>query len=229
MEIGSPEWLALIESGAAAMGLSVSPSQARLFARHAEVLLDWNKATNLTAITTPEAVAVKHFLDALMPSRHIPSGSVTLDIGSGGGFPGIPLKIMDPSLSVTLIDTVRKKVSFLNYLIRVLGLQDISAHHIRAEALAMQHPMAGAFDVIVCRALTALDGFIRMARPLLKSDGLLIAMKGEISEKEIIAAEALIADGNDAGNIFIDVVHYTLPVLALPRRLYLIRPSGVPL
>jgi len=226
MEIGSPDWLTLIESGAAAMGLSVSPPQARLLARHAEALMAWNRTTNLTAITAPEAVAVKHFLDALMPSRYISTRSALLDIGSGGGFPGIPLKIIDPSLTVTLIDSVRKKVSFLNYLIRTLGLQGISAHHIRAEALAMQRPMAGTFDVIVCRALTALDGFIRMARPLLKSGGLMIAMKGNISNKELEAAETLLSSGNEAESIIVDAVHYTLPFLALPRRLYLIRTPG---
>ena len=101
-------------------------------------------------------------------SRRRPS---VLDIGSGGGFPGIPLKIMDPSLSVTLIDGVRKKASFLGYVIRTLGLSGIEARHIRAEALATLPGMARGFDVIVCRALTALADFIRMARPLLDAGG----------------------------------------------------------
>jgi 16S rRNA (guanine527-N7)-methyltransferase len=216
MEIGSRAWRQLIKDGAAAMGLTVSPEQAGLFARHAEALLAWNRTTNLTAITAPEAVAVKHFLDAIVPSRYVPPGSAVLDIGSGGGFPGIPIKIMDPSLSVTLIDSVRKKASFLKYVIRTLKIEGITAHHIRAEALAKQADMVRGFDVIVCRALTALADFIRVARPLLKDGGVMIAMKGDISEDE-----------HAPGAIAIDTIHYTLPVLALRRRLYIVLSSGM--
>jgi 16S rRNA (guanine527-N7)-methyltransferase len=222
MEIGSQAWCTLIQEGAAAMGITVSSAQAAMFARHAGALLAWNRTTNLTAITDPEAVAVKHFLDALAPLRHIPAGSAVLDIGSGGGFPGLPLKVMAPSLSITLIDSVRKKVSFLKYAIRTLGLTGVEAHHIRAEALARQPERAGGFDVIVCRALTALADAIRLGRPLLKPGGLMIAMKGEISEAEIRTA----APGEDGGAVethAIETIAYTLPVLSLPRRLYLVR------
>lgn len=223
MEIGSRAWRDLIRTGAAEMGLCVSPGQAEAFAEHARALLAWNRKTNLTAITDPGEVAVKHFLDAIVPSRHIPSGAVLLDIGSGGGFPGIPLKIMDPSLSVTLIDSVRKKTSFLNFVIRTLGLPGIEALHVRAEALATRPGMARRFDVVVCRALTALADFLRMARPLVRPGGLLIAMKGEISGEEAAEAEAAIRLN---GGIAVDTVTYTLPVLHLSRRLYLLRLPG---
>lgn len=223
MEVGSQAWIDLIRNGAAEMGIPVSPGQAEAFAQHARALLAWNRKTNLTAITSPEEVAVKHFLDAIAPSRHIPSGAELLDIGSGGGFPGIPLKIMDPSLSVTLIDSVRKKTSFLNFVIRTLGLSGIEARHVRAEALATRAGMARRFDAVVCRALTALADFLRMARPLVKPGGLLIAMKGEISGEEAAEAEAAALTG---GGSTIDMVSYTLPVLRLGRRLYLLRPSG---
>lgn len=226
MKIGSQAWLKLIEDGAAAMDIRVSPAQADLFARHAEALLAWNRTTNLTAITAPEDVAVKHFIDAAAPSPHIPAGSAVLDIGSGGGFPGIPLKIMAPSLSVTLIDSVRKKASFLKYVIRTLKLEGITVRHIRAEALAGQPDMARSFDVIVCRALTALADFIRMGRPLLKDGGIMIAMKGDISREEITAARALAAPKDASEKISIETIHYTLPVLNLRRRLYLAHLSS---
>ena len=225
MEIGSRAWLELIEDGAAAMGMTVSPAQAVLFARHAEALLTWNRTTNLTAITAPEAVAVKHFLDALVSSRYVPPNSAVLDIGSGGGFPGIPLKIMDPTLELTLIDSIRKKVSFLKYVIRTLNLKGITAHHIRAEALAEQPDMARSFDVIVCRALTGLSDFIGMARPLLKDGGVMIALKGDVSEEEISAAMALPTDDRAPEKISVKAVSYTLPLLTLRRRLYIVHLS----
>ena len=225
MEIGSRAWLKLIEEGAAAMGMTVSPAQTALFARHAEALLAWNRTTNLTAITSPEAVAVKHFLDAIVPSRCVPPNSAVLDIGSGGGFPGIPLKIMDPTLELTLIDSVRKKASFLKHVIRTLKLEGITAHHIRAEALAEQPDMARSFDVIVCRALTALADFIGMARPLLKAGGVMIALKGDVSEEEISAAKTLETDDHAPEKISVKAVSYTLPLLALHRRLYIIHLS----
>lgn len=223
MEIGSRAWLELIVNGAAAMDIVVSPEQAGLFAHHANALLSWNRTTNLTAITAPEAVAVKHFLDAIAPSRHIPGRSSVLDIGSGGGFPGIPLRIMDPTLEVTLIDSVRKKASFLKYVIRTLNLEGISARHIRAEALAQQADMVGSFDVIICRALTGLADFIRMAGPLLKRDGLMIAMKGDISKEELTEVNTLDADARISGKITVDTAPYLLPVLNVSRKIYLIR------
>jgi len=223
VEIGSPAWRRLIEDGAATAGITVCPAQTALFARHAEALLAWNRTTNLTTVTAPEAVAVKHFLDAVIPVRYVPAGSTVLDIGSGGGFPGIPLKIMNPSISLTLIDSVRKKVSFLQYLIRILSLEDARARHVRAQELATLPDVVNGFDVIVCRALTALADFIRMARPLLNAGGVMIAMKGNISDEELGEAMILAGDEAAAEKMSIDTIRYTLPVLDLPRQICLVR------
>ncbi|MEJ2661048.1 MAG: 16S rRNA (guanine(527)-N(7))-methyltransferase RsmG [Desulfobacteraceae bacterium] len=178
MEIGSPGWLDIIMQGAAQMGLTVTADQARQFALHGRYLLEWNRRINLTAITEPEDVAAKHFLDAIAPLAHLPGRGCLLDIGTGGGFPGLPLKVMMPELSMTLIDGVRKKVNFVKYVIRQLELENIQALQARAEALGRDKSFMGGFQIIVCRALADLDKLLDLAVPLLAPGGRIIAYQG---------------------------------------------------
>jgi 16S rRNA (guanine527-N7)-methyltransferase len=185
MDVGSSEWKNLIISGAEILGVRVSDNQAEQFGIHAAELLRWNKKINLTAITDPEEVAVKHFTDCLVPAKIIPTDSRLLDIGSGGGFPGIVLKILMPSLHVTLIDSSRRKNSFQKQVIRILGLKNIEAHHIRAEEFAKIPDAANSFDIVICRAFSAAKAFFSTAMPFLAKGGAMIAMKGKISEDEI--------------------------------------------
>lgn len=177
MEIGSKEWIDLVQEGAPQLGVTVSHDQAGQFAQHGRWLMEWNRKTNLTAITDPQHVAVKHFLDAIAPMHHIPDNGHLLDIGTGGGFPGIPLKIMRPFQSMTLIDSVRKKIHFVKHVIRQLSLNDIQAHHTRAEALSEDSGVEK-YAVIICRALADLDRAVRLAAPLLASDGKIILYQG---------------------------------------------------
>ncbi|OQX24122.1 MAG: 16S rRNA (guanine(527)-N(7))-methyltransferase RsmG [Desulfobacteraceae bacterium IS3] len=198
MEIGSQEWQKLIREGAAILfdscALRVSDFQTEQFGVHAAEMLNWNRKTNLTAITEPYEIAVKHFLDSIAPAPLIAPCSRLLDIGSGAGFPGIPLKIIIPSLSVTTIDSSRKKVNFQKHVIRTLKYKnsdfiDIESLHIRAEDLAKAPAFTNAFDVIVCRALSSLDMFVSLAMPLLAEQGTMIALKGKTEASEIEAAE----------------------------------------
>jgi 16S rRNA (guanine527-N7)-methyltransferase len=131
MKIGSDEWSQVIVDGARAFGLDLDSRHTDRFAAHAAELLHWNKTINLTTITDPYEVAVKHFVDSLAPAELISPGANLLDIGSGGGFPGLPLKVVIPSLSITLVDASRKKVNFLKHVIRTLKLKGIEALHIR--------------------------------------------------------------------------------------------------
>ena len=133
MQIGSKKWRDLLYEGAKQLDIQIDKRNIDKFATYALELLKWNQKTNLTAITDPVEVAVKHFLDSIVPVKIIPHQASLLDIGSGGGFPGIPLKISLPHLSVTLIDASRKKVSFLKHIIRILELGNIKALHIRSE------------------------------------------------------------------------------------------------
>lgn len=185
MQIGSKEWSDLIIEGAAAFGIELNNDQTRRFAIHATELLVWNQKINLTAITDPIAVAVKHFLDSLTAARFLRPGATLLDIGSGGGFPGLPLKILMPSLSVTLIDASRKKVNFLKHVIRTLKLDNIEALHIRAEDLAGDPLYRNQFHVIVSRAISSLKLIHRLALPLLADEGVILALKGDMVKDEL--------------------------------------------
>jgi len=184
MKIGSHEWSQLIVDGARAFGLDLDRRHTDRFAAHAEELLHWNKTINLTSIIDPYQVAVKHFVDSLAPARLVSAGAALLDIGSGGGFPGIPLKVAIPSLAVTLVDASGKKVNFLKHVIRTLKLEGIEALCIRAEDLAAAPAHRKCFDFITSRALTDLKSFIHQALPLLASTGAIIALKGKVDQTE---------------------------------------------
>ena len=184
MDIASEKWRTLITQGAAAFGLTVNPPQALQFSRHARMLAQWNRKINLTAITDPVQVAVKHYLDAIAPLNHIPGSGRLLDIGTGGGFPGIPLKIMRPDQPMTLIDSVRKKITFVKSAIRELGLEHIEALHTRAEQLGCDATYAAKFNVIVCRALADLQAVVRLARPLLAAKGCIVIYQGPTTDPQ---------------------------------------------
>jgi 16S rRNA (guanine527-N7)-methyltransferase len=165
---------------------SISQEEISRFDIYLRELKAWNEKFNLTAIKDDREIVIKHFLDSLTPVRLIKPGSTVLDIGSGAGFPGIPLKIIEPSLNVTLIDSVNKKVTFMKHIIEELGLSGIEAIHTRAEDLAKT--MKGGFDVVISRALASLSDFIKIGEPLLAANGILIAMKGKNVDDEVKAA-----------------------------------------
>ena len=185
MQIGSKKWRNLIYEGAKKLDIQIDKRKIEKFAIHALELMKWNQKTNLTAITDPFEVAVKHFLDSIVPVKIIPSNASLLDIGSGGGFPGIPLKVTLPSLSVTMIDASRKKVSFLKHIIRTLELKNIDALHIRAEEFANKPGVEKKFNVIISRALSSMTTFALTALPFLKENGAIIAMRGNVSDDDI--------------------------------------------
>ena len=171
---------------ASEFGISLSEKDISRFGVYLQELKLWNEKFNLTAIRDDRDIVIKHFLDSLTPCRLIPPGSKILDIGSGAGFPGIPLKIAIPSLNVTLLDSVNKKVSFMKHIISELGLTGIEAIHVRAEDLAKTRK--GEFDIVISRALASLAEFIKIGGPFLKPDGRLLAMKGSRAEEEVEAA-----------------------------------------
>ncbi len=214
-QIGSEEWIAAVIEGASRLGHTVTKDQARQMALHAQLLIEWNRRVNLTAITDPMGVAVKHCLDAIAPLHLLPDEGALLDIGTGGGFPGIPLKILRPDLSMTLIDSVRKKISFVNHVIRQLKLLQIEALHVRAQSLALQEIHKARYTVIVCRALSDLKSALQLALPLLAPQGRVIAYQGpnDPSIDKVIES--------DIGRLFLPIerVSYRLPFLGDERKL----------
>lgn len=159
------------------------------FDRYAEMLTERNEKVNLTAITDPDEIRVKHFTDSLAAIDLIKTGATVLDIGSGAGFPGIPLKIARDDISVTLLDSVNKKVAFMNDVIADLGLKNIEAVHARIE----DFPHKGEFDVAVSRAVAELTTLVEYALPFVKVGGTFVAYKSEKAEAEVAAAGNAVA------------------------------------
>ena len=153
----------------------------------AQELLLWNKKINLTSITTPEEIAEKHFIDSLAIVSYLAPGAKILDMGTGAGFPGIPLKIALPDLEMTLIDASVKKISFVKHIIRVLGLKGIKAQHIRADDLSQRLTQSDKFEVVTCRAFSTLNDFLSLALPFLSAGGSALALKGNFPIDEINA------------------------------------------
>ncbi|MFC1577497.1 16S rRNA (guanine(527)-N(7))-methyltransferase RsmG [Thermodesulfobacteriota bacterium] len=231
MKIGSSEWSKLIIDGARAFDLDLDRRHTDRFAAHAAELLHWNKTINLTTITDPGEVAVKHVVDSLAPAKLVSPGATLLDIGSGGGFPGIPLKVVIPTLLITLIDASRKKVTFLKHVIRTLKLEGIEALHIRAQDLAGDPAYLKHFDAITSRALTDLKSFIHQALPLLSSEGEIIALKGTVDQTEVESVRSyMLEEQNKSGfnhrPYFLAVETYKLPFAQSKRSIIKIRKSS---
>ena len=186
----SPRWQVGLIAAARGAGIALSPLMAQQFALYGEALLRWNHKMNLTAITDPEEIARRHFVDSLVASPLLVRGATLVDIGSGAGFPGLCLKIARPDLQITLLDGTRKRVSFLKFVISRLDLYGIQAQQGRIEDLPRR--LEGHFDAAVSRAVAALGQLAAWARPLLAPGGILIAWKGRAYASEI---EALAAHG----------------------------------
>lgn len=172
----------LLKTGAAELGLCLDEARLASFASFSRELAKWNRKINLTAIEGGENVSVKHFLDSLTVPAHVALKGKLLDMGSGAGFPGIPIKIMLPELQLVSVDAVAKKIIFQRHVARLLGLQDFTALHARGESLAVNY--AGAFDFIVSRAFSDIISYVQIVLPLLAEGGCLIAMKGTEGKRE---------------------------------------------
>ncbi|MEW5909695.1 MAG: 16S rRNA (guanine(527)-N(7))-methyltransferase RsmG [Thermodesulfobacteriota bacterium] len=215
MKIGSMEWKRLLCDGAAAMGVSVGSHEAGLISIYALELMAWNRKMNLTAISDPLEIAVKHFLDSMACIPFLPGIGKILDIGTGGGFPGIPVKILIPALHVTLVDSIRKKTTFLKHVIRTLKLDGVDVLHNRVESLSGREGMADGFDAILCRALFPLEELFEKSLPLLRKNGIIISWKAKPDPDELrdIQQKAAIR------GFEIRLNPYTLPFLDLNRTL----------
>lgn len=153
------------------------------------LLLKFNENINLTRITSPEDAAKKHFLDSVYASNYIPQNSKIVDVGAGGGFPSIPLKIYRPDLDLTMLDSVGKKVDFLNECVNQLAFKNCRAIHARVEDFAREKDHRENFDVCVSRAVASLNTLLEYCLPLVKPNGLFIAFKGSNALEELAEAK----------------------------------------
>ncbi|MCI9226258.1 MAG: 16S rRNA (guanine(527)-N(7))-methyltransferase RsmG [Acutalibacter sp.] len=212
------------------LGIKVTAEQAAKFQKYMELLVEWNEKLNLTAITEPEEILEKHFLDSLttLLACKFKDGGKVLDVGTGAGFPGVPIKIMRPDLQVTLLDGSNKRLNFLGELCSELGVECRRVHK-RAEEAGLDKAMRENFDIVTARAVAQLRILCEYCLPLVKMKGYFIAMKGPGANEELFEARnALDILGGDK----VDIKQVQLPN-AGERNLIVVRklsftPKGYP-
>lgn len=206
------------------LGIHLEKRQICQFLNYYELLIKWNSFMNLTAITEFDEVLIKHFIDSISLIKAVPDLShrsdSLIDVGSGAGFPGIPLKIVFPDLKITLLDSLNKRVQFLNEVVNVLGLLDITVIHGRAEDYAKLEGLRENFDFCVSRAVANLATLSEYCLPFVKTNGYFISYKSEkIMEEFNHAKEAIKVLGGQCER----QVEFTLPGSEIYRNLFVIR------
>ncbi|HWZ17936.1 MAG TPA: 16S rRNA (guanine(527)-N(7))-methyltransferase RsmG [Ktedonobacteraceae bacterium] len=199
------------------LGLELTEQQSKQFLRYQQELLDWNTRVNLTSITKPEEVLIKHFLDSLslLLAFDAPEARL-LDIGTGAGFPGLPLKIVRPRWQLLLLEATGKKVAFLQHLIETLHVTSIAAMHGRAEELAHKGQYRAAFDVVTARAVASLPALLEYASPFCRVGGqIILQKKGDLTGELANGVRA----ADKVGAVLKDDIAVKLPGLDDGRRL----------
>jgi len=200
-----------LADGLAELGIALPDAVQRQLLAFRDLLLKWNKTYNLTALRDPDQAISHHLLDSLAILPHVGSGPL-LDVGSGGGLPGIPLAIARPELAVAMVDTVQKKASFLQQASIELGLKNVTVHHARVEE------MQGQYAQISSRAFAKLDLFVSLTRHLPAPDGRWLAMKGVRPDAEIATLPA--------GIVVDAIIPLTVPGLDAERHLIILKAGS---
>jgi 16S rRNA (guanine527-N7)-methyltransferase len=206
----------------AEQGIELSSRQIDQFAVYCRELREWNERMNLTAITEREEVYFKHFYDSLTLSAAVPFSAVhtMADIGSGAGFPGIPLKIVFPHISLTIIDSLQKRIRFLQHLTDALGLREVRLLHGRAEDLGKMAEHREQYDIAAARAVARLNVLNELCLPFVRTDGFFLAMKGSDLQDEITEAEFSLRELKSRVDRIVPV---ELPVVQAKRHIVVIR------
>lgn len=210
----------LLLEGLRQMGLSPTGEQADKLCQYAGLLLEQNKVMNLTAITEPENMARLHFMDSAAilrwPAKNWLSGKSLIDVGTGAGFPGVVLKILDPSISLTLVDSLGKRVAWLETICQALKLDGVRCIHARAEELALESGFRDSFDVAVSRAVASYPLLCELCLPYVKPGGVFIAMKSVESSEEVKAGEKAVKQLGGKALVHLD---YPIPGTEVTHRL----------
>ncbi|WP_100374328.1 16S rRNA (guanine(527)-N(7))-methyltransferase RsmG [Bacillus sp. FJAT-45037] len=172
-------------------GIELTEKQIDQFQRYFEVLVEWNEKMNLTALTSEEDVYIKHFYDSISASffYSFKAGQKIIDVGAGAGFPSIPLKILYPELHVSIVDSLKKRIGFLEHLASELELDGVSFYHDRAETFGQNPAHREQYDIVTARAVARMSVLAELCLPLVKVGGDFIAMKGASAENELSDAK----------------------------------------
>jgi len=193
------------------IGLNISPQVLNVFEVYKNMLQDWNKTRfNLTAVATDKEIAIKHFIDSLYIVQAIPIKGTekVIDVGTGAGFPGLPVKIIFPSLNLTLVDSQKKKAFFIGVLLRRLGIDDIRLLNVRGEKLGKDKEFRGKFDIVIMRGVSKVPIISEIAIPLLKTGGSAVFWKGK---KEVEKMSKFVPFIEKIGGEVKDIKEYRLP------------------
>ena len=176
----------------AKMNISLLKEQYGQFYAYMELLIEWNEKMNLTAITEPKEIILKHFIDSITILKYIDDNSKLVDVGTGAGFPGVPLSIMNPTLKITLVDSLNKRLIFLQEVVKELNLKNIEIVHARAEEFGQNKNYREKFDIATSRAVANLATLSEYLVPLVKIGGKIISMKASNAKEEINDAQKAI-------------------------------------
>lgn len=218
----STNFISYMNSAAEQYGIKLSNMQLAQFDKYFQMLIEWNEKINLTAITDPQEVAVKHMIDSLSAWRAdiFKPGAFVIDVGTGAGFPGIPLKIFQPDIKLTLLDSLNKRIKFLQEVSEALGFDDVTCIHARAEEAAMNTDFRERYDVAVSRAVARLQVLSEYCLPFVKQGGCFVALKGmKYAEEAADSVKALKILGGDKP----DIAEVKLPGLEDKRAVLYIR------
>lgn len=229
----------MLINGAKELGIELSEKQAKQFLAYLEILQDWNKRMNLTSLKDPKEIIITHFLDSLTILKAIDINTKeisAIDIGTGAGFPGIPLKILKPEISLSLLDSRRKRIEFLRYLSKSLKLKGLEIIWGRAEEYGRKEKYREKYDIVLARALARLNILVELGIPFLKIRGLFIVQKGEKLKEELEEARRAI---EILGGDLKGIISLRLPFSRKSRKLVIIekiletsdrfpRRSGIP-
>jgi 16S rRNA (guanine527-N7)-methyltransferase len=192
-------------------GITLTPKQVEQFQLYYQLLVEWNEKMNLTAITEEDDVYLKHFYDSITASFYFDfrEGQRIIDVGAGAGFPSIPLKIIYPTIHVSIVDSLKKRIHFLEHLASELGLVGVSFFHDRAETFGQNKDHREKYDVVTARAVARLSVLSELCLPLVKVNGHFIALKGAGSKDEVNDAKKAI---NLLGGAVVGDDSFTLPL-----------------
>lgn len=202
------------------INIDLNEEQLDKFKKYMDLLLEWNEKINLTAITKEDEVILKHFIDSMTVLKHIEDGTSIVDVGTGAGFPGIPVSIANDNVNVTLVDSLNKRISFLQEVISEIELTDIKAIHSRAEDFGQNNEHREKYDISVSRAVANLSVLVEYLLPLVKVGGKCICMKGSEVEEEITNAKFAI---KELGGKIEAVNEFCLPGTDIKRNIIVIR------